>query len=101
VAVLVRLDSEHHPAEIRGRWRLVVGFGKCNVLGPLCSRLPKKLQPGLSNVCVARWSKAEGGRQSLRCCLCRRGCVCSPLPYEPLGLPQVHRFGAAAWIIPT
>ena len=32
--VIVRLDSEIHPPEIRGRWRLAVGFGKCNVLGP-------------------------------------------------------------------
>ena len=34
VAVLVRLDGEIHPPEIRGRWRLVVGFGKSNVLSP-------------------------------------------------------------------
>jgi hypothetical protein len=33
-AVIVRLDSETHPPETRGRWRLAVGFGKCNVLGP-------------------------------------------------------------------
>ncbi len=42
VAVLVRLDSENHPAEIRGRWRLVVGFGKCNVLGPPVFKTPEE-----------------------------------------------------------
>ncbi len=42
VAVLIRLDSKNHPAEIRGRWRLVVGFGKCNVLGPPVFETPKE-----------------------------------------------------------
>ncbi len=42
VAVLVRLDGESHPPEIRGRWRLVVGFGKCNVLGPPVFETPKE-----------------------------------------------------------
>ena len=32
-AVIIRLDSEAHPPQIRGSWRLVLGLGKCNVHG--------------------------------------------------------------------
>ena len=38
--VIVRLDSEIHPPEIRGRWRLEVGFGKCNVHRPPLFKTP-------------------------------------------------------------
>ncbi len=41
-AVIVRLDSETHPPETRGYWRLAVGFGKCNVLGPPLFKTPKE-----------------------------------------------------------
>ncbi len=41
-AVIVRLDSETHPPETRGRWRLAVGFGKCNVLGPPLFKTPEE-----------------------------------------------------------
>ncbi len=29
-AVIVRLDSECHPPEHKGRWYMEAGFGKCN-----------------------------------------------------------------------
>ena len=41
-AVIVHLDSEAHPPETRGRWRLAVGFGKCNVLGPPLFKSPEE-----------------------------------------------------------
>ena len=41
-AVIVRLDSETHPPETRGRWRLEVGFGRCNVLGVPLFKSPKE-----------------------------------------------------------
>ncbi len=40
--VIVRLDSETHLPETRGHWRLAVGFGRCNVLGPPLFKTPEE-----------------------------------------------------------